>query len=92
MPLRLGIDIACRAAHQVQSSLMSGRSIWIGPPVPHHAADPAGLWTMLPEDTDPAEALVVMELTNARVSLATWFRRHGPRRRHRSAGALGGSA
>jgi hypothetical protein len=48
---------------------------------------------MLPEGTDPAEVLVVMEPTrNAWVPLAAWFRRHGARRRPGSAGALGGSA
>jgi hypothetical protein len=48
---------------------------------------------MLPEGTDPAEVLVVMEPTrNAWVPLAAWFRRHGALRRPGSAGSLGGSA
>ena len=30
MPLRLGIDIACRAAHQVSLADEQGRFIWTG--------------------------------------------------------------
>jgi transposase len=78
MPLRLGIDIACRAAHQVSLADEQGRFIWTGRRFRTTAEDLARLWSWLPEDADPAELLVVLEPTrNAWVPLAAWFRRHG---------------
>ena len=78
MPLRLGIDIACRAAHQVSLADEQGRFIWTGRRFRTTPQDLVRLWTMLPEGTDPAEVLVVMEPTrNAWVPLAAWFRRRG---------------
>src|SRR5215203_5314683 len=78
MPLRLGIDIACRAAHQVSLADEQGRFVWTGRRFRTTAHDLARLWAMLPEGTDPAEVLVVMEPTrNAWVPLAAWFRRRG---------------
>jgi hypothetical protein len=59
MPLRLGIDIACRAAHQVSLADEQGRFIWTGRRFRTTPQDLAGLWSMLPE-TDPADLLVVM--------------------------------
>jgi hypothetical protein len=78
MPLRLGIDIACRAAHQVSLADEQGRFIWTGRRFRTTPQDLARLWAMLPDGTDPAQVLVVMEPTrNAWVPLAAWFRRHG---------------
>ena len=78
MPLRLGIDIACRAAHQVSLADEQGRFIWTGRRFRTTAEDFARLWSSLPEDADPAELFVVMEPTrNAWVPLAAWFRRRG---------------
>ena len=78
MPLRLGIDIACRAAHQVSLADEQGRFIWTGRRFRTTPQDLDRLWAMLPEGTDPAEVLVVMEPTrNAWVPLAAWFRRRG---------------
>jgi transposase len=78
VPLRLGIDIACRAAHQVSLADEQGRFLWTGRRFRTTPADLAGLWAMLPADTDPADVLVVMEPTrNAWVPLASWFRRRG---------------
>ena len=34
--MTLGIDVACRAAHQASLADEAGRFAWIGPPVPHH--------------------------------------------------------
>ena len=80
MPLHLGIDIACRAAHQVSLADEQGRFIWTGRRFRTTAQDLTRLWSMLPDDTDPAEVLVVMEPTrNAWVPLAGWFRRRGAR-------------
>ena len=67
MQLRLGIDIACRAAHQVSLADEHGRFIWTGRRFRTTPQDLDRLWSMLPEGTDPAEVLVVMEPTrNAR--------------------------
>ena len=78
MPLRLGIDIACRAAHQVSLADEQGRFIWTGRRFRTTPQDLARLWAMLPEGTEPAELLVIMEPTrNAWVPLAAWFRRRG---------------
>ena len=78
MPLRLGIDIACRAAHQVSLADEQGRFIWTGRRFRTTPQDLDRLWAMLPEGTDPAQVLVVMEPTrNAWVPLAAWFRRRG---------------
>lgn len=78
MPLRLGIDIACRAAHQVSLADEQGRFLWTGRRFRTTAADLARLWAMLPDGFDPVEVLVVMEPTrNAWVPLAAWFRRRG---------------
>jgi len=80
VPLRLGIDIACRAAHQVSLADDEGRFVWSGRRFRTTPSDLAGLWAMLPAGTDPAQVLVVMEPTrNAWVPLAAWFRRQGAR-------------
>jgi hypothetical protein len=90
MPLRLGIDIACRAAHQVSLADEEGRFIWTGRRFHTTPQDLARLWSMLPDGTDPAEVLVVMEPTrNAWAPLAPgsgaaapvwcWFHRNARR-------------
>jgi transposase len=78
--LRLGIDIACRAAHQASLADQQGRLLWTGRRFRTTADDLSRLWAMLPTGTgaDPAQVVVVMEPTrNAWVPLAAWFRRHG---------------
>src|SRR3712207_830873 len=78
VPLRLGIDIACRAAHQVSLADEQGQFVWTGRRFRTTPEDLARLWAMLPVGTHPAELLVVMEPTrNAWVPLAAWFRRRG---------------
>jgi hypothetical protein len=80
VPLRLGIDIACRAAHQVSLADEQGRFVWTRRRFHTTPRDQARLWSMLPDGTDPAEVLVVMEpIRSAWVPLAAWFRRHGAR-------------
>lgn len=80
MQLRLGIDIACRAAHQVSLADEQGRFLWSGRRFRTTAQDLARVWSMLPEGADPVDVLVVMEPTrNAWVPLAAWFRRQGAR-------------
>ena len=78
MQLRLGIDIACRAAHQVSLADEQGRFIWTGRRFRTTPQDLDRLWAMLPDGTDPVDVVVVMEPTrNAWVPLAAWFRRRG---------------
>src|SRR3990172_4697143 len=80
MQLRLGIDIACRAAHQASLADEQGNLIWTGRRFRTNAQDLGRLWAMLPEDTEPQDVTVIMEPTrNAWVPLAAWFRRNGAR-------------
>jgi Transposase len=74
--VRLGIDLACRAAHRAACADETGRIIWSGHRFWTRAEDLQALWAKLPGDTD--QVLVVMEPTrNAWVPLAAWFRRRG---------------
>src|SRR6478609_4895560 len=78
MGLRLGIDIACRAAHQASLADERGGFIWSGRLFRTTARDLDALWSALPAGTDPSGVTVVMEPTrNAWVALAAWFRRRG---------------
>ena len=78
MLLRLGVDIACRAAHQASLADEQGRFIWSGRRFRTTSADLEQLWSMLPAGHDPGGVIVVMEPTrNAWVPLAAWFRRRG---------------
>jgi transposase len=73
----MGIDVACRAAHQASLADEAGRFAWSGRRFRTTAADLRQLWQSLPAGT---ELTVVMEPTrNAWVPLAAWFRRHGAR-------------
>jgi transposase len=73
--LTLGIDVACRAAHQASLADESGQFAWSGHRFRTTPADLQELWDLVP---DGAGVTVVMEPTrNAWVPLAAWFRRHG---------------
>lgn len=75
MQLRLGIDVACRAAHQASLADHEGRLIWVGRRFRTTAAGLEALWAMVPK---AADVMVIMEPTrNAWVPLAAWFRRRG---------------
>jgi transposase len=70
--------------HRASTSPPSGAKsdwhthIWTGRRFRTTPQDLVRLWSMLPEGTDPADVVVVMEPTrNAWVPLAAWFRRHG---------------
>jgi transposase len=73
--LTLGIDVACRAAHQASLADETGQFLWSGRKFRTTVADLARLWESVP----PAVTVrVVMEPTrNAWVPLAAWFRRRG---------------
>ena len=78
MDLRLGIDIACRTAHQASLADHTGRLLWRGHRFHTITAELDRLWQRLPAGTDPTQVMVVMEPTrNAWVPLAAWFRRRG---------------
>jgi transposase len=75
--LTLGIDVACRAAHQASLADEAGRFTWSGRRFRTTAKELDKLWAAIPA---PAMLTVVMEPTrNAWVPLAAWFRRHGAR-------------
>ncbi|WP_374202779.1 transposase [Saccharothrix sp. S26] len=76
--MRLGIDVACRAAHQASLADTTGRYLWSGRRFRTTVEDLERLRAMLPEGTEPSSVTVVMEPTrNAWVPLAAWFRRRG---------------
>jgi transposase len=75
LQMTLGIDVACRAAHQASLADEAGRFAWSGRRFTTSAADLQQLWDLVPPG---AAVTVVMEPTrNAWVPLAAWFRRHG---------------
>ena len=75
--LTLGIDVACRAAHQASLADSAGRFAWSGRKFRTTVEELERLWAAIPE---AAGLTVVMEPTrNAWVPLAAWFRRHGAR-------------
>jgi transposase len=74
--IRLGVDIACRAAHQASCADEHGVMLWVGHRFHTDPDELEALWARLP--TDATEVMVVMEPTrNAWVALAAWFRRRG---------------
>ena len=78
MILRMGIDIAVRAAHQASLANEKGELLWSGHRFRTTAADLKQLWARLPECVSPGDVTIVMEPTrNAWVPLAAWFRRQG---------------
>ena len=76
MRIRLGIDVACRAAHQASCADEAGNVIWAGYRFSTDPAELEALWAKLPAERD--DVTVIMEPTrNAWAVLAAWFRRHG---------------
>ena len=76
MSTTLGIDVACRAAHQA-SLAIDGKIVWRGRKFLTRSAELERLWADLDLE-DPAELTVVLEPTrNAWIVVADWFRRRG---------------
>ena len=74
----LGIDVACRAAHQAALAI-DGKPLWSGRKFFTRPADLERLWADLDLE-DPGELTVVIEPTrNAWIVLAPWFRPRGAR-------------
>lgn len=77
MRVSIGIDIACRTAHQASCADESGALLWTGHRFTTEVEDLERLWAKTPSE---AEVTVVLEPTrNAWVPLASWFRRKGAR-------------
>jgi transposase len=73
--LILGIDVACRAAHQATLTDERGEFVWSARKFRTTTQDLESLWSSLPGD---GELTVVMEPTrNAWVPLASWFQLRG---------------
>jgi transposase len=73
--VRLGIDVACRAAHQASLADATGALIFSGHRFHTRPDELEALWARVPEG---AEVMVVMEPTrNAWVPLAAWLRARG---------------
>lgn len=79
MNVVLGIDLACRAAHQASLARADGTFVWSGRKFFTTPADLEALWARI--DLQPDQMLtVVMEPTrNAWAPVASWFRRRGAR-------------
>ena len=78
MTLTLGIDVACRAAHQATLA-RDGTMVWRGRKFWTRPDELERLWSAL-DCPDPAELTVVLEPTrNAWIVVAEWFRRRGTR-------------
>ncbi len=75
MKIRIGVDVACRAAHQAACADETGKILWRGHRFKTTSQDLELLWAKVPQD---AEVTIVMEPTrNAWVPLSAWFRRKG---------------
>ena len=73
--VRLGVDVACRAAHQASLADATGKLLFSGRKFHTRPDELERLWSQLPAG---AEVMVVMEPTrNAWVPLAAWFRARG---------------
>lgn len=73
--IRLGVDVACRAAHQASCADETGGFVFTGRRFVTTAEDLDRLWASLPATGD---VTVIMEPTrNAWVALAAWFRARG---------------
>jgi transposase len=73
--MTLGIDVACRAAHQASLADDKGWFVWSARRFRTTSDDLEGLWAAVPAGIN---LTVVMEPTrNAWVALAAWFRRRG---------------
>ena len=78
MTMTLGIDVACRAAHQAALAV-DGKVVWRGRKFFTTPGDLAALWADL-DVGEPAELTVVLEPTrNAWIVVAHWFRSRGAR-------------
>jgi transposase len=78
MEWTLGIDVACRAAHQATLA-QNGATVWSGRKFDTRPADLDRLWADLDLDVAADLTVVVEPTRNAWIVVAEWFRRRGAR-------------
>ena len=66
MEIRLGVDVACRAAHQASCAAENGEMIWVGHRFRTDPDDLERLWACFPANA--AQVTVVMDLPATRGS------------------------
>ncbi len=77
MRMSIGIDIACRTAHQASCADEAGSLLWTGHRFTTDVESLEKLWARIPPVT--AVTVVLEPTRNAWVPLAAWFRRKGAR-------------
>lgn len=79
MELVLGIDLACRSAHQASLARPDGTYVWTGKKFFTRTADLDRLWEQLGLESGDTLRVVLEPTRNAWVVIASWFRRRGAR-------------
>jgi transposase len=79
MQLTLGIDLACRAAHQASLARSDGTFVWSGKKFFTRPADLEALWRQIPLAEGDTLTVVMEPTRNAWAPVASWFRRRGAR-------------
>lgn len=77
MELILGIDLACRAAHQASLARADGTFVWTGKKFFTRPADLDRLWADLGLNEGDTVRVIMEPTRNAWVPVAAWFRRRG---------------
>lgn len=79
MELPLGIDVACRAAHQASLARPDGTFVWTGRRFFTRPADLERLWAACNLSDEDTLRIVMEPTRNAWAPLASWFRHRGAR-------------
>ncbi len=77
MDLILGIDLACRAAHQASLARADGTFVWTGKKFFTRSLDLELLWSRLNLSEGDTLRVVMKPTRNAWAPVASWFRRRG---------------
>jgi hypothetical protein len=77
--LILGIDLACRAAHQASLARSDGTFVWTGKKFFTRPAELEKLWADIGLGEQDTLRVVMEPTRNAWVPVASWFRRRGAR-------------
>lgn len=77
--LILGIDLACRAAHQASLARSDGTFVWTGKKFFTRPGDLAKLWAAIGLAEGDTLRVVLEPTRNAWAPVASWFRRRGAR-------------
>lgn len=79
MELILGIDLACRAAHQASLARSDGTFVWTGRKFFTRPAELEALWAAIGLDEGDTLTVVMEPTRNAWAPVASWLRRRGAR-------------